>query len=357
MPKGGALRLDAEPVSRGTPVVSPPMRSRGGEGGRRPTPVTSHYHRPVLLEETLSVLALRPGAVVVDGTVGGGGHAAAILDETAPDGIVVALDVDEEAMQAASERLREYGERVRLRRASFRELPAVLGELGLPAVDGVLLDLGVSSRQLDAPERGFRFAEESARAAPLDMRMDRRLPATAADLLREASEADLARWLADHADLPGARRLARALVQARRERPLVAVADLLDVIRRSGVGRGRRHHPATRVFQALRIAVNDELAALEEGLCAAVDALRPGGRLAVLAYHSVEDRAVKRFLRREERGCVCPPDAPACVCGRRPRLRAVVRRPLRPGEGELRANPRARSARLRAAERLAEAAS
>jgi len=317
---------------------------------------TSYQHRPVLLDETLDVLALRPGALVVDGTLGGGGHAAALLERTAPDGRLVGLDVDDEALAEAGRQLARFGGRVTLVRASFRTLAQVLADLGIAGVDGVLLDLGVSSRHLDAPERGFRFADESAARTPLDMRMDRRSERTAADLLARASIEELEGWLRRYGELPGAARLARAIVEARRRAPLRTVADLLAVIRAARVGGGRRHHPATLVFQALRIAVNDELGALEEGLEAAIEALRPGGRLAVIAYHSLEDRLVKTRLRAAERGCVCPPRTPVCVCGLRPRLRLLTRRPLGPSEAELEANPRARSARLRAAERLEAAA-
>jgi 16S rRNA (cytosine1402-N4)-methyltransferase len=319
--------------------------------------VANHFaHAPVLLRETLEHLGLFPDATVVDGTLGGGGHAAAILERTAPAGLLVGLDRDEEALAAAAERLAGFGDRVRLIHASFRELGAVLAELGLPGVDGVLLDLGVSSPQLDRPERGFRFAAATAGEAPLDMRMDRRAPHTAEDLLATASVAQLERWLREYGELPGARRLALAIDVARQRAPLRTARDLLAVIDTAHVGHGRRHHPATLVFQALRIAVNDELAALDAGLEAAIGALRPGRRLVVIAYHSLEDRLVKRRFRDEQRGCVCPPRLPVCTCGRRPRLRVVTRRPLQPGPDELAANPRSRSARLRAAERLPEAA-
>jgi 16S rRNA (cytosine1402-N4)-methyltransferase len=306
----------------------------------------------VLLDEALEWLDLRPGAVVVDGTVGGGGHAAGILERTAPDGRLIAFDVDPEALAAAALRLRDHAPRVRFVHASFRALRKALAELEVDAVDAVLLDLGVSSHQLDEARRGFRFAEASAERTPLDMRMNPGREPSAATLLADASAEQLAAWFRDYADLPGARRLARAIVAARERAPLRSADDLLRVIHASGVGRGRKHHPATLVFQALRIAVNDEIAALEEGLGAAIDALRPGGRLVVIAYHSAEDRVVKQRLRDEARGCICPPRQPVCTCGRLPRLRVLTRRPQGPGEAELARNPRARSARLRAAVRL-----
>jgi 16S rRNA (cytosine1402-N4)-methyltransferase len=313
-------------------------------------------HEPVLLHESLDLMGLFPNATVIDGTVGAGGHAAAILERTAPAGRLVGLDRDEEALAAAAARLARYGDRVHLVHASFRHLGSVLAELGLARVDAVLLDLGVSSPQLDVAARGFRFAETTADATPLDMRMDRRAPRTAADLLADASEEELETWLREYGELPGARRLARAIVAARQKAPLRTTRDLLAVIDAARVGGGRRHHPATLVFQALRIVTNDEIHALEEGLEATIASLAPGRRVAVIAYHSLEDRVVKNRFRDEQRGCVCPPHTPVCACGRRPRLRVLTRRPIRPGADELRRNPRARSARLRGAERLSEAA-
>jgi len=313
-------------------------------------------HAPVLLEESLEWLALGPSSVVVDGTVGGAGHADAILARSAPGGRLFGLDRDPDALAAAERRLARYGARVRLVHASFRQLRRVLAEHGVDRVDAVLLDLGVSSHQLDTPERGFRFSADTAERTPLDMRMDPTDGADAALLLRTATAQELEDWLRRYADLRGARRLARALVAARERAPLRTAADLTRVIRDARIGGGRRHNPATLVFQALRIATNDELGALADGLDAAIDALRPGGRLVVIAYHSAEDRIAKRSLRDAARGCTCPPEVPVCVCGGRVRLRVLTRRPVSPGPVELAANPRSRSARLRAAERVAEAA-
>ncbi len=315
----------------------------------------SFHHRPVLLRESLEHLALQPGQRVVDGTLGGAGHAEAILERIGPDGVLIGLDVDRDALAAAAERLRPFGARARLERASFRSLRDVLSSLAFESVDAVLLDLGVSSHQLDAAARGFRFASDTAGDTPLDMRMDDRMARSAADWLAESSAGELARIFREYGELPGADRLAREICTARRVAPLRTARDLLDVVGSSGVGRGRRHHPATLVFQALRIAVNDEMNALDEGLDAAIESLAPSGRLVVIAYHSLEDRRVKQRLRDEQRGCVCPPRQPVCTCGRTPRLRLVTRRPVRPGDDEIRDNPRARSARLRAAERLPEA--
>ena len=313
-------------------------------------------HHPVLLDECLTWLAPQPGQLVVDGTVGGGGHAAAILARIGPEGRLIGLDRDPEALRAAAERLASFGDRARLEHASFRQLPDVLAALGIEAVDGILLDLGVSSHQLDEPQRGFRFAEATADDTPLDMRMDPGSGDPASTLLMRATEEELGAWFRDYADLRGARRLARAIVAARRQAPLEKTADLLAVIRAAGIGRGRRHNPATLVFQALRIAVNDELGALADGLEGAIESLRPGGRLVVIAYHSAEDRIVKNCFRDAARGCTCPPRTPVCICGGRVRLRVLTRRPVQSGDAEIRENPRARSARLRAAERVAEAA-
>jgi len=309
-------------------------------------------HRPVLLSESLEYLDPRPDAVIVDGTVGGGGHAAAILERTGPDGLLIALDRDPAALEAAATRLADFGGRVRFVRASFRTLREVLDAEGIDRVDGVMLDLGVSSPQLDQAERGFAFGAHDPEQTPLDMRMDPAAETTAEELLATLSVEELERCFGSYGELPGSRRLARRIVAVRETERISTAADLLRVIDEAGIGRGRRHHPGTLVFQALRIAVNDELAALEEGLEAAIDALRPGRRLAVLAYHSLEDRIVKHGLRAAAKGCVCPPDIPVCVCGLEPRVRVLTRRPVRPCDDEIRANPRARSARLRAAERL-----
>jgi 16S rRNA (cytosine1402-N4)-methyltransferase len=314
------------------------------------------HHQPVLLEESLHWLGARPGSWVVDGTLGDGGHAEAILERTAPDGRLVGLDRDLDALRIAGERLARFGARVSLAHASFRELRAVLESAGAPRVDGVLLDLGVSSRQLDQPERGFRFGTETARATALDMRMDASAGETAAELLARASEDELATCFREYGELPGAGRLARTIASRRAAQPLRTTADLLAAIRDARIGGGRKHNPATLVFQALRIAVNDELGALDAGLGAAIDALAPGGRVCVIAYHSLEDRIVKQRFAREERPCTCAPSAPVCTCGSKPRLARATRRAVVPEEAEIHNNPRARSAKLRAAEKLPEAA-
>lgn len=314
------------------------------------------HHQPVLLQETLHWLGVKPGGLVVDGTLGDGGHAEAILEQSAPDGRLLGFDRDPDALRIAGERLARFGARVSLAHGSFRDLTVLLARAGAPRVDGVLLDLGVSSRQLDQPERGFRFGVDSARTTQLDMRMDMAQGESAADLLARASESELADCFRNYGELPGAGRLARAIVLRREAQPLRSVADLLETIQGARIGGGRKHNPATLVFQALRIAVNDELGALDAGLDAAIDALAGGGRLCVIAYHSLEDRLAKQRIAREERPCVCAPAAPVCVCGRKPRLSRQTRKAVRPSEAEISNNPRARSAKLRAAEKLPEAA-
>ncbi|MDP6978398.1 MAG: 16S rRNA (cytosine(1402)-N(4))-methyltransferase RsmH [Myxococcota bacterium] len=312
-------------------------------------------HCPVLESETLELLHLKPGATIVDGTLGGGGHAEAILERTAPDGRLIGIDLDSEARGAARTRLARFGERLQVVPGSFRDLDDIVEQLGMGPVDGVLLDLGVSSHQLDASERGFRFALESAEDTPLDMRMDPGVGKPASDLLRSASARELQLWFQEYGELPGSKRLARAIVETRKQDPIRTTADLTRVIEQAGIGRGRKHNPATLVFQALRIAVNDELTALRCGLDAAIRVLRPGGRLVVIAYHSLEDRIVKQTLRDAAKGCTCPPRTPVCICGGEITLRVITRRPIQPSEEEVRRNPRARSGRLRAAERVSAA--
>jgi len=285
----------------------------------------------------------------VDGTVGGGGHAAAILEASGPDGRLVGLDVDDEALSAAAGRLRVYGERVVLVRANFAHLDRILQRLDIERVDGILLDLGVSSHQLGAPQRGFSFSA----AGPLDMRMDRRLEVTAADIVNTYSEEELETIIRQWGEERKAARVARAIVAHRRRSPIGTTSDLARIVA-SAVGgrRGGGIHPATRTFQALRIAVNDELANLKRALETGVDLLSAGGRFSVVSFHSLEDRMVKETFRRLADPCSCPADLPVCVCGRAGKVRLVTGRPVRPGEEEVRSNPRAASARLRTVERI-----
>jgi 16S rRNA (cytosine1402-N4)-methyltransferase len=309
-------------------------------------------HLPVLAEEVIAMLAPAPGSLQIDATVGGGGHTERILEATDPDGRLLGLDADGAAIARARRRLARFGDRVVLRRANFRDLGQVAAPEGFGAVDGCLLDLGLSSYQLADAGRGFGFRT----GGPLDMRFDSSAGVPASELMATLDERELRGLFRRFGEEPFAGRIARAIVTARQDTPVATAERLAEIVAAAvpASPRGRRRiHPATRVFQALRIAVNDELEALHAGLAAALDLLRPGGRLVVLSYHSLEDRIVKRFFASERRGCVCPPEAPVCVCGRQPRLRLVARRSITPSAAEVAANPRARSARLRAAERIA----
>jgi len=310
-------------------------------------------HLPVLVEEVMSMLAPAPGSLQIDATVGGGGHTGRILEATDPDGRLLGLDADGAAIARVDGRLRpRFGDRLVLRQANFRELRTVAPDAGFAAVDGLLFDLGLSSFQLADAERGFGFRT----GGPLDMRFDTTRGVPASELLATLDARELAALFKRYGEEPQAGRIARAIIASRSTAAIETAEDLAALVQRVAPGDPRKRHrihPATRVFQALRIAVNEELEALEEGLAAAVDLLRPGGRLVVLSYHSLEDRIVKRFFAAERRGCVCPPELPLCVCGRNPRLRLVTRPSLTPTPAEIAANPRARSARLRAAERLA----
>jgi 16S rRNA (cytosine1402-N4)-methyltransferase len=303
------------------------------------------HHVPVLYNVVLSALRPLPGCRLVDGTVGAGGHAWGLLEASAPDGELLGLDRDPAALRIAADRLRPFGTRAVLRQASFADLRAAIEAAGWDQVDAVLLDLGMSSMQLDDPHRGFSFQQDG----PLDMRFDPSAPETAADLVNNLQAGELADLLTRFGEEPRARRVAQAIVAAR---PITTTRKLAEVVARAAGYKGGRTHPATRTFQALRIAVNDEIEAVEQGLQQAVSCLRPGGRLAVISFHSLEDRAVKQFMRRESTGCLCPPRAPVCICGHTASLKEITRSPIRPEGDEVRQNPRARSARLRVAERL-----
>jgi 16S rRNA (cytosine1402-N4)-methyltransferase len=303
-------------------------------------------HVPVLAEEVRRLLAVQPGETVVDATFGAGGHAALLVSDLGRRGKLIAIDRDP-SVRPYFERLRRRAAvQVRFLRGDFAAVLRQLADNGVQA-DAVLLDLGVSSMQIDRPERGFSYATD----APLDMRMDPSAESSARELINGLPERELARIFKDYGEERYARQIAKAIVRRRRERPFERTGDLVETIKSAipAPARFGDGHPAKRVFQALRIAVNDELGSLEEALPSALELLRPGGRLAVISFHSLEDRIVKRFLRDEERGCTCPPDFPICVCGREPALRAVQRRPIRPSAEETAVNPRAGSARLRAA--------
>ncbi len=306
-------------------------------------------HVPVLAQEVREALAVRPGQTVVDATFGAGGHASLMAADLRSSGKLIAIDQDPTVRPYFERFQRRFpGVQTRLLRGSFAVVLEQLAGNGVRA-DAILLDLGVSSMQLDRPERGFSYATD----APLDMRMDPSAEISAADLVNEAGERELATIFRRHGEERYAKQIARAIVRRRKERPFERTGDLVETIKAAMPAPARfgDGHPAKRVFQALRIAVNDELGALESALPAALEMLRPGGRLAVISFHSLEDRIVKRFLREGERGCTCPPDFPVCVCGSKPVLRAIQRKPVKPSARETAANPRAASARLRAAVR------
>ena len=306
-------------------------------------------HVPVLAEEVREALAVQPGNTVVDATFGAGGHASLLASDMQGRGRFIAIDRDPTVRPYFDRFTRTTGLQARLLRGDFALVLEQLADNGVEA-DAILLDLGVSSMQLDRPERGFSYAAD----APLDMRMDPSAEISARELVNDSTERDLQTIFRRYGEERYARQIAKAIVRRRSQEPFERTSDLVETIRAAipAPARFGEGHPAKRVFQALRIAVNDELGALEVALPAAFSMLRPGGRLAVISFHSLEDRIVKQFLRDEERGCVCPPDFPVCVCGREPKLRALNRRPIRPSANEVGLNPRAASARLRAAVRV-----
>jgi len=289
----------------------------------------------------------------LDGTFGGGGHTRALLEASAPHGIVLALDADPAAIDRAGvlQQNPAIAQRLIPVHANFADLASVARKRGVAPLDGILLDLGLSSFQLDQPERGFAFRHQG----PLDMRFDPDQGAPASDLVNTLPERELADLIWRYGEEAGSRRIARAVVRERERAPIETTTRLAEIVAGAlGGRRGRDIHPATRTFQALRIATNEELTALEAALAGALDVLAPGGRLAVIAFHSLEDRIVKRFIERESTACICPPEVPVCVCGHRPMLQKITRRAVRPDAAEMDANPRARSAVLRVAERLSD---
>ncbi len=313
--------------------------------------VNDTLHRPVMVEEVVGHLVQDPEGVYIDGTLGGGGHAEAILKRLSSKGKVIGIDWDEDAIEVARRRLSAYQSRqLFIVRANFVEMDEVVKDLGVDGVSGILLDLGLSSIHLEKEGRGFSFLRDE----PLDMRMDRRNPLTAARLVNEASEEELARIFVEYGEERWARRIARAICERRRQGRIGTTRELTEIVS-SAIPRRyhpKRVHPATKVFQALRIAVNDELKNLRMAIEKGVDLLVRGGRFCIISFHSLEDRVVKEMFRSFERGCICPPDIPRCQCGRVPKLRIVTKRPIRPSPEEVESNPRARSGRLRVAERV-----
>ncbi len=302
-------------------------------------------HIPVLLEEVVKGLAVRPGGLYIDATIGEGGHAEAILEASSPDGYLLGIDVDDEALRRASERLARFKGRFALVRGSYRNLADIARREGFFRVDGILFDLGFAFFQVEDPRRGFSFYLNG----PLDMRYDRTSRISAYHIVNQIPEEELAEIIRKYGEEPKAHRIARAIAQARPIRSTLELARVVEQV----VGSGGRIHPATRVFQAIRIAVNQELDNLKEALPQAVELLKPGGRVAVISFHSLEDRIVKEFFRRESRDCICPPEMPVCVCGHKATLKVITAKPITPSPEEVEANPRSRSARLRIAERRA----
>jgi 16S rRNA (cytosine1402-N4)-methyltransferase len=306
---------------------------------------TPTAHQPVLYNEIIHLLQPNSSGRYVDGTVGAGGHARGILEASGPDGLLLGFDIDTFALQLARKQLESYQDRVTLVHSSFNNLSKQLNAMGWQMVDGILLDLGISSMQIDVPDRGFSFRKD----ALLDMRFDQQNPVRAKELVNELPEGELADLLFEYGEERRSRQVARAIVGARPIDTTVQLANVVAAATRSG---RPGMHPATRTFQALRIAVNDELAVLEEVLPQAIGSLEPQGRLAVISYHSLEDRIVKHYFRRESKDCICPPEQIVCNCGHQAKVKVITKRPIRPQQDEISHNPRARSARLRVVEKL-----
>ena len=311
--------------------------------------MSSFHHVSVLLDACIDALAIRPDGVYVDGTLGGGGHSREIASRLTT-GHLIGIDRDETALAAAGERLAPFMDRVTLVHSNFCEMDSVIRSLGYPGVDGVLLDLGVSSPQLDESSRGFSYMAD----APLDMRMDRGDTLTAYQVVNEWSYEELKRILFDYGEERYAPLIAGAICRRREQKPIATTLELVDIIRGSvpPAALREKQHPAKRSFQAIRIAVNDELGAVSKAMEAAIPMLNPGGRLAVITFHSLEDRIVKSAMAEAARGCTCPPSFPVCVCGKKPKVKLLSRKPVLPGPEELEENPRARSAKLRVCEKL-----
>ena len=306
-------------------------------------------HRSVLLDECIDALSIRPDGIYLDGTLGGAGHSLEICRRLTT-GRLIGVDRDEVALRAAAERLKPFADRVTTVHSNFCEINTILDGLGLDGVDGMLFDLGVSSPQLDDASRGFSYMAD----APLDMRMDRGEALTASTVVNEWPQEELRRILYEYGEERYAPQIAAAIVRRRQQRPIETTLELVDVIRSAMPPQALREkqHPAKRSFQAIRIAVNDELASVSRLMHDAIDRLNPSGRLAVITFHSLEDRIVKNAMQAAAKGCTCPPEFPVCICGKKPKVRVLTRKPIVSGAQELAENPRARSAKLRVAEKL-----
>ncbi len=307
-------------------------------------------HKSVLLRETMEYLKINPDGIYVDGTLGGGGHAYEICRRLSPNGKLIGIDQDEDAVRAAAGRLSEFQDRTEIVRSNYRQMPEVLSERGIRQVDGILLDLGVSSYQLDDPERGFTYRTEDA---PLDMRMDQRQRLTARDVVNTYSETELYRIIRDYGEDKFAKNIAKHMIKAREEKEIETAGELTEIIKRAIPAKVRKNggHPAKRTFQAIRIELNGELEVLQDSLENMTELLSPGGRICVITFHSLEDRIVKNIFRKCEHPCTCPPDFPVCVCGKKSMGKTVTRKPVLPSEEELECNSRAKSAKLRVFER------
>lgn len=306
-------------------------------------------HTSVLLEETIENLNIRPDGIYVDGTLGGGGHSYSILKKLKKQGRLIGIDQDEAAIEAAKERLSEFQDRLTIVRSNYADMKNVLKELGICKVDGILLDLGVSSYQLDTKERGFTYRED----APLDMRMDQRQEKTARDIINEYSEAELYRMIRDYGEDKFAKNIAKHIVRERELHPIETTSQLTEIIKNAIPMKVRATggHPAKKTFQAVRIELNRELEVLNRSIDTMIELLNPGGRLCIITFHSLEDRIVKSRFRENEHPCICPPDFPVCVCGRTPKGRQITRKPIVPAEEEMEANSRSKSSKLRVFER------
>lgn len=307
-------------------------------------------HKSVLLQETIDSLNIRPDGIYVDGTLGGAGHALEVVKRLGPDGRLIGIDQDADAIAAAGERLKDYDGQVTIVRNNYEQIDAILSDLGIPKVDGIYLDLGVSSYQLDTPERGFTYRED----APLDMRMDQRNTTTAADLINGYCEFDLYRMIRDYGEDKFAKNIAKHIVRARQEKPIETTGELIDIIKAAVPMKVRAvgGHPAKKTFQAVRIELNKELEVLNRSIDKMIDLLKPGGRLSIITFHSLEDRIVKTRFRNNENPCTCPPDFPVCMCGKLSKGRVVTRKPVIPSDGEIEDNKRAKSSKLRVFERI-----
>lgn len=308
-------------------------------------------HKSVLLEETIDSLNIKPDGIYVDGTLGGGGHALEVCKRLSKNGRLIGIDQDADAIEAATKRLEEHKDKVTVVRSNYVNIKAVLGELGIEKVDGIYLDLGVSSYQLDASDRGFTYREEDA---PLDMRMDQRNDQTAADIINNYSEFDIYRIIRDYGEDKFAKNIAKHIVRARQVKPIETTGELSEIIRAAIPAKVRAAggHPSKKTFQAIRIELNKELEVLSQSLDAMIDLLNPDGRISIITFHSLEDRIVKTRFKTNENPCICPPHFPICVCGRKSKGKVITRKPIIPTEEEIEENKRSKSSKLRVFERI-----